>query len=82
MSEYPFAHDIHKRSPYLAHMDLQAALDRLPQSYSIALRMRETDTDDAIAERLGIAPEAIAPLIRVAEAKLRRLLDSDEEAES
>ena len=55
-------------------MDREAALDRLPQAYAIALRLHAENRDDVIAECLGIAPEGIAPLLRLAEAKLARLL--------
>ncbi|HEY5857008.1 MAG TPA: hypothetical protein VIW24_23950 [Aldersonia sp.] len=49
----------------------RAALDRLPLPYSEALRLRDAGVADrVIAEILGIEPEAIGTLIRVAEAKL------------
>jgi hypothetical protein len=54
------------------------ALERLPATYADALRLREHgETDEAIAARLGIEPEAVAPLVRVAEAKLAALVDRD-----
>jgi len=59
-------------------VDRDAALQRLPQPYAVALRLHEDGRDDEIAERLGIAPEAVAPLLQLAEAKLVRLLASDE----
>jgi DNA-directed RNA polymerase specialized sigma24 family protein len=60
-------------------MDRGAALDRLPETYARALRLRDVGLrDEDIAMRLGIPPEAIAALLRVAEAKLTRLMASDE----
>jgi DNA-directed RNA polymerase specialized sigma24 family protein len=60
-------------------MDRGAALDRLPETYANALRLRDAGLrDEDIAMRLGIPPEAIAPLLRLAEAKLTRLMVSDE----
>jgi DNA-directed RNA polymerase specialized sigma24 family protein len=54
------------------------ALERLPATYAEALRLREHgETDEAIAARLGIEPEAVEPLVRVAEAKLAALVDPD-----
>lgn len=48
-----------------------AALDRLPLTYAVAIRMRhEGIADPVIARCLGIEPEAIGPLLRVADAKL------------
>jgi DNA-directed RNA polymerase specialized sigma24 family protein len=52
------------------------ALGRLPATYAEALRLREHGkTDEAIAAQLGIEPEAVEPLVRVAEAKLAALVD-------
>ena len=49
----------------------RAALDRLPLPYSEALRLHDAGVaDDVIAEILAIEPEALATLIRIAEAKL------------
>jgi DNA-directed RNA polymerase specialized sigma24 family protein len=54
------------------------ALERLPPTYAEALRLREHGkTDVAIAAELGIEPEAVEPLVRVAEAKLAALVDPD-----
>ena len=51
------------------------ALGRLPERYAKALRLRDTGMDNkAIARSLGIPPEAVGPLIWVAEAKLAPLL--------
>lgn len=48
-------------------------LRRLPEPYAEALRLHDMGQDGAIAERLGIEPEAVGPLIELAEAKLARL---------
>lgn len=56
-------------------MDLAAALDELPEVHAAAIRLHRAGTDAAgIAAELGIEPEAVAPLLRVAEAKLASLL--------
>jgi DNA-directed RNA polymerase specialized sigma24 family protein len=56
-------------------MDLAAAMNELPEVHAAALRMHRADTDEAeIAETLGIHPKAVAPLLRVAKAKLASLL--------
>ncbi len=56
-------------------MDLAAALDELPEVHAAALRLHRAGTDTAgIARELGIEVEAVAPLLRVAEAKLATLL--------
>jgi DNA-directed RNA polymerase specialized sigma24 family protein len=56
-------------------MDLAAAMNELPEVHAAALRMHHAGTgEDEIAETLGIEPEAVAPLLQVAEAKLASLL--------
>jgi hypothetical protein len=51
------------------------ALLRLPVSYSLALRLRDAGlSQELIAECLGIEPEALGPLLVVAEAKLAAIL--------
>jgi len=56
-------------------MDLAAALDELPEVHATVLRLHRAGTDAAgIARELGIEVEAVAPLLRVAEAKLASLL--------
>ena len=56
-------------------MDLASALDELPEVHAAALRLHRAGTDAAgIAAALGIEVEAVAPLLRVAEAKLASLL--------
>lgn len=55
------------------------ALDDLPEAYATALRLRDAGcTDEMIADRLGIEPEAVAPLLRIAMAKLSRHAEADE----
>ncbi|MGW0021683.1 hypothetical protein ACWDUD_25485 [Rhodococcus sp. NPDC003382] len=49
----------------------EEALRQLPAAYALALRLRYAKVADAlIAQCLGIEPEALGPLLRVAEAKL------------
>lgn len=46
-------------------------LDRLPLLYATVLRLRAAGlSDEAIAARLEMRPEAVAPLLRTARAKL------------
>jgi DNA-directed RNA polymerase specialized sigma24 family protein len=52
-----------------------AAIELLPQAYAGALRLRDDGLGPAeIAGRLGIAPEAVASTLELADAKLARLL--------
>ncbi len=47
------------------------ALERIPRPYSLALRLRDAGVPAAlIADCLDIEPEAVDPLLLVAEAKL------------
>jgi DNA-directed RNA polymerase specialized sigma24 family protein len=56
-------------------------LDGLPEAYATALRLRDAGcTDEMIADRLGIEPEAVAPLLRIALAKLARRPEAPENA--
>lgn len=56
-------------------MDRAAAIAELPEAYATALRLTDDGADDkAIAEQLGIAEEAVGPLLRVASAKLAHVL--------
>jgi hypothetical protein len=51
------------------------ALGLLPATYALALRLRDAGSSDVvIATRLGIEREAVGPLLRIARAKLGRLL--------
>lgn len=65
-------------------MDEDSALDSLPEAYATALRLRRQGLEEgAIAERLGLEPQAVGPLLRLAEAKLAALRDPlDEPASS
>jgi|GraSoiStandDraft_23_1057293.scaffolds.fasta_scaffold1545707_1 DNA-directed RNA polymerase specialized sigma24 family protein len=61
-------------------MDRATALSRLPEAYAEALRLHDAGLSEAaISRRLGVPPEAMAPLLRLAEAKLARLMANDEE---
>jgi DNA-directed RNA polymerase specialized sigma24 family protein len=66
----------------LATMDRAEAVRLLPEAYARALTLRDQGQDDTrIAAALGIVPEAIGPLLRLAEAKLQRLLDDPPEVD-
>ncbi|MQA02537.1 MAG: hypothetical protein GEV07_07375 [Streptosporangiales bacterium] len=53
-----------------------AAMQRLPVAHALALQLLDDEaTNEQIAERLGIEPEAVRPLLAVAEAKLAALLE-------
>lgn len=58
-------------------MESSEAIELLPEAYAEALRLRQAGLEDSIPERLGIPPEAVDPLLRLAQAKLTALLDSD-----
>jgi DNA-directed RNA polymerase specialized sigma24 family protein len=60
-------------------MDRATALNRLPETYANALRLRDAGLREKdIATRLGVPEEAIAALLRLAQAKLTRLMASEE----
>lgn len=64
-------------------MDRNAAIAELPEAYATALRLRDENVDDeTIAARLGLEVEAVAPLLRIAVAKLDRVLRSQRVAPS
>lgn len=51
--------------------DRAAALQRIPRAYSLALRLRDAGVPgQLIADCLDIEPEALGPVLRLAEAKL------------
>lgn len=53
--------------------------EALPPIYALALRLRDEGHDvDAIAARLGIEPESLEPLLRIAAAKLASARRLDE----
>ncbi|HEX3827205.1 MAG TPA: hypothetical protein VHV82_08030 [Sporichthyaceae bacterium] len=48
--------------------------NELSENYTLALKLHHDGVDTAgIAARLGIEPEAVPPLLRLAEAKLDRI---------
>jgi DNA-directed RNA polymerase specialized sigma24 family protein len=54
----------------------------LPKQYARALTLRDQGCDNAqIAAALGIVPEGIGTLLRLAEAKLQQLLDNPREVD-
>jgi DNA-directed RNA polymerase specialized sigma24 family protein len=56
-----------------------AAIKSLPQAYAVALGLRDDGLGPAeIARRVGIAPEAVASTLELADAKLARLLGVEE----
>ncbi len=55
------------------------AIRRLPGAYSLALRLRDAGlTDELIAECLAMQPQALDPLLHVAETKLATMLGSEQ----
>jgi hypothetical protein len=63
-------------------MDRAEAVRLLPETYARALTLRDQGCDNArIAAALGIVPEGIGMLLRVAEAKLQQLLDNPPEVD-
>ena len=62
-------------------MDAEAAFSRLPETHAAALRLRARGfDDDAIAGALVLEPEAVGPLLRIADAKLVALTAAGGEA--
>jgi DNA-directed RNA polymerase specialized sigma24 family protein len=56
-------------------MHRDRAVDELPETYACALRLREAGMDDvAIADRLGLEPAAVGPLLQIGTAKLDAIL--------
>jgi DNA-directed RNA polymerase specialized sigma24 family protein len=56
-------------------MDLASAIKELPEVHAVALRLHRAGTANAeIAVELGIEVAAVPPLLRLAKAKLARLL--------
>jgi hypothetical protein len=62
--------------PYRRRVDRAEALKALPDTYAIALRLRDEGAElDAVARVLDVEPEAVGPLVTLAEAKLAGLMD-------
>ena len=62
--------------PYRRPVDRAEALQALPDTYAIALRLRDEVVDDhAVARVLDVEPEAVGPLLSLAESKLAGLMD-------
>ena len=58
-------------------MDRAAALQALPGTYAIALRLRDEGVEsDAMARVLDVEPEAVGPLLTLADAKLAGLMET------
>jgi DNA-directed RNA polymerase specialized sigma24 family protein len=56
-------------------MEREQAIDELPETYALALRLRGRGFDDeAIAAALSLTPEAVPSLLRIADAKLALLI--------
>jgi DNA-directed RNA polymerase specialized sigma24 family protein len=54
------------------------ALRRLPSAYALALRLRDAGvTAEVIAAAVGVDPEALGPLLALAEAKLATVLGEE-----
>jgi hypothetical protein len=59
--------------------DRAEAMRRLPGAYSLALRLRDAGlANELIAECVVVEPEALAPLLAVAEAKLAAILRGEQ----
>jgi hypothetical protein len=57
-------------------VDRAEALQALPDTYAIALRLRAEGVEpDAMARVLDVEPAAVGPLLTLAEAKLAGLMD-------
>jgi DNA-directed RNA polymerase specialized sigma24 family protein len=53
------------------------ALAQLPVAYAVALRLSDLGVStEMIAHALDIEPDAVGPLLRLAHAKLRELLEA------
>ncbi len=57
-------------------MDRAEQLRRLPLALAVALRLREAGADQAlIASALAIEPDAVGPLLELAQAKVDRIAE-------
>ncbi len=60
-------------------MDRAEALLELPETYAVALRLRDEGLErGALAKALEVEPEAVGPLLTLAEAKLAGLMGGRE----
>lgn len=58
-------------------MDRAEALKELPDTYAIALRLRDEGVEpDGVARVLDVEPEAVGPLLKLAEVKLAGLMET------
>jgi hypothetical protein len=57
-------------------VDRQTAIARLPAPYAIVLELHDQRRDDEMGAIVGADPEAVPRLLRLAEAKLARLMES------
>jgi hypothetical protein len=58
-------------------VEREAALGLLPETYGVALRLRDQGLDEnGIARALGVPREAVGPFLALADAKLGQLLRS------
>lgn len=60
------------------HSRRAEALRQLPAVYSLALRLRDAGLEpELMAKALAIEPEALGPLLEIAEAKLAVILNGE-----
>jgi len=63
--------------PYRRRVDRAEALQALPGKYAMALRLRDEGVEpDAVARALDVEPEAVGPLLTLAEAKLAGVMET------
>ena len=55
-------------------MDRKGALERLPEPYATALRLRDAGLGHEICSRLAVPQESVEPLLAFTDAKLAALL--------
>jgi hypothetical protein len=61
-------------------VDREQAITELPLAHAVALRLRDAAIDDeTIAKALGIEPEGVPGLMRIADAKLSAELARESE---
>lgn len=58
-------------------MERAQAIEELPEAYARALSLREKGVGaEVIAAEVGIVPEAVASMLRLADAKLAHLMEN------